>query len=175
MTSIAQYFSTADYLLALPMLLLTLFALGILLIDLLLPEQWKRLNAITALIGLGFSAAAVGKLHYAYHVAERKGIGVAAFSGFLGSLMMDRFAIYFFYLFLVGAAIAVLMSIRYLEIEHESHGEFYALLLFSVVGMMCMAAGYDIVLLFIGLSPLPMMSRVISAHQPLPSRSPAAP
>ena len=32
---------------------------------------------------------------------------------------MDRFAIYFFYLFLVGAAVAVLMSIRYLEVERE--------------------------------------------------------
>ena len=52
-TSITQYFSRADYVLALPMLLLTLFALGILLIDLLLPKEWKRLNAITALIGLG--------------------------------------------------------------------------------------------------------------------------
>ena len=55
------------------MLLLTLFALGILLIDLMLPKEWKRVNAITALIGLAFSAAAVGKLHYAYHVAEAQG------------------------------------------------------------------------------------------------------
>ena len=45
----------------------------------------------------------------------------------MGSLLVDRFAIYFFYLFLLGAAIAILMSMRYLEIEHENHGEFYAL------------------------------------------------
>jgi len=143
------------------MLLLTLFALGILLIDLLLPKEWKRLNAITALIGLAFSAAAVGKLHYAYRLAEQKGTSVAAFTGFLGSLMMDRFAIYFFYLFLAGAAIAVLISMRYLEIEHENHGEFYALMLFSVVGMMCMAAGYDIVLLFIGLELMAISTYVL--------------
>ena len=43
------------------------------------------------------------------------------------------------------------MSVRYLEIEDEHHGEYYALLLLSVVGMMCMAAGIDIVLIFIGL------------------------
>jgi len=161
MSSITQYFSRADYVLALPMLLLTVFALGILLIDLMLPESWKRVNAITALVGLGFSAAAVGKLHYAYHLAEQKGTSAAAFSGFFGSLMMDRFAIYFFYLFLVGAAIAVLMSIRYLEIERESHGEFYALLLFSVIGMMCMAAGYDLVLLFIGLELMAISTYVL--------------
>ena len=79
----------------------------------------------------------------------------------MGSLMMDRFAIYFFYLFLAGAAIAVLMSVRYLEIEHENHGEFYALMLLSVVGMMCMAAGYDIVLLFIGLELMAISTYVL--------------
>ena len=34
--------------------------------------------------------------------------------------MIDRFAIYFFYLFLAGAAIAILMSVKYLEIEREA-------------------------------------------------------
>ena len=56
-------------------------------------------------------------------------------------MVMDHFAIYFFYLFLAGAALSILISVRYLEIEHENHGEFYALILFSVVGMMCMASG----------------------------------
>ena len=43
--SLAQYFSTTDYVLALPMVLLSLFAVGILLIDLMLPKEWKQLNA----------------------------------------------------------------------------------------------------------------------------------
>ena len=143
------------------MLLLSLFALGILLIDLILPEQWKPLNAFTALAGVAFSAAAVGKLHLAYLAAERRGGVVGDFTGFMGTLVVDRFAIYFFYLFLVGAAIAILMSIKYLEVERENHGEFYALILFSVVGMMCMAAGYDIVLLFIGLELMAISTYVL--------------
>ena len=159
-TSLTQYFSSTDYLLALPMLLLTLFALGILMIDLLLPKQWKRVNAIIALIGLAFSAAAVGKLHWAYHLAQHKGLGFVD-TGFMGTLLVDPFALYFFYLFLAGAAIAVLMSMHYLEVEHENHGEFYALMLFSVVGMMCMAAGYDIVLLFIGLELMAISTYVL--------------
>ena len=75
-SALTQYlsFSSNDYLLALPMLLLTVFALGILMIDLMLPKQWKQVNAITALIGIAFSAAAVGKLHYAYNVAARQGL-----------------------------------------------------------------------------------------------------
>jgi len=159
-TSLMQYFHRTDYLLALPMVLLTLFALVILMIDLLLPARSKRVNAFTALIGLAFSAAAVGKLHWAYHVAQQRDLGFID-SGFLGSLVVDPFAIYFFYLFLAGAAIAVLMSMRYLEIEEENHGEFYALMLFSVVGMMCMAAGFDIVLLFIGLELMAISTYVL--------------
>ncbi|MFI5107112.1 MAG: NADH-quinone oxidoreductase subunit N, partial [Terriglobales bacterium] len=63
--------------------------------------------------------------------------------------------------FLMGAAIAILMSANYLEIEHEHHGEYYALILFSVVGMMCMASGYDIVLLFIGLELMAISTYVL--------------
>jgi NADH-quinone oxidoreductase subunit N len=159
-TSLTQYFSSTDYLLALPMLLLTVFALGILMIDLFLPKEWKQVNAYTALAGLAFSAAAVAKLHWAYHVAQRQGLSFVD-TGFMGSLLVDPFALYFFYLFLAGGAIAVLMSIRYLEIEHENHGEFYALLLFSIVGMMCMAAGYDIVLIFIGLELMAISTYVL--------------
>ncbi len=102
LTTFSLSYSSTDYLLALPMLLLTVFALGILMIDLMLPKQWKRVNAITALIGVAFSAAAVGKLHLAYHAAEKHGIEIATFTGFMGSLVVDRFAIYFFYLFLTG-------------------------------------------------------------------------
>ena len=69
--------------------------------------------------------------------------------------------IYFFYLFLVGAAVAILISIRYLEIERENHGEFYALVLFAVIGMMCMAAGFDLVLIFIGLELMAISTYIL--------------
>jgi len=111
---ISQWFSTGDYFLALPMILLNLFALGLLIIDLMLPHQWKSANAWTAFLGLAFSGASVIRIHLAY---MRAGQSVLSYTGFTGSMMMDRFAIYFFYLFLVGAAIAFLMSLPYLEIE----------------------------------------------------------
>src|SRR6202047_445260 len=152
----AQNFGRVDYLMALPVLLLTLFALGILLLDLMLPVQWKRVNAVTALVGILFSAAGVVKIQLALNAA-----GVPGESAFLNSMVVDRFTIYFWYLFLAGAAISILMSVRYLEIEHENHGEFYALLLFSVVGMMCMAAGFDVVLIFIGLELMAISTYVL--------------
>ena len=156
-----QFFTGTDYALSLPIILLSLFGLGVLVIDLLLDDDWKQWNAITALIGLGFAAASVIRLQ-----ATGKLIGGFAYISrvngvYVGSLLMDGFAIYFFYLFIIGAAIAILMSVRYLEIEREHHGEFYALILFSVVGMMCMAAGFDIVLLFIGLEVMAISTYVL--------------
>ena len=79
----------------------------------------------------------------------------------MGTMMVDRFAIFFFYLFLAGTAISILMSVRYMKTEHENHGEYYSLMLLSVVGMMCMAAGIDIVLIFIGLELMAISTYVL--------------
>ncbi len=140
------------------MVLLSLFAVGILLIDLMLPTEWKRLNAWTALIGIGFAAAAVMRIQFGHYSDGQPLVGSLAV---FGAVKMDAFSIYFFYLFLAGAAIAVLMSVKYLEIEREDHGEFYALVLFSVVGMMAIACGYDLVLLFIGLELMAISTYVL--------------
>jgi len=155
----AQYFTGIDYLLSLPVILLTLFALGILLIDLMIPPEWKWTNAVTAFIGIMFAAAGVLKIQIAQ--AELMQHGQRVEWAFMHSMLMDHFSIYFTYLFLAGAALAILISVRYLEIEHEHHGEFYALILFSVVGMICMAAGYDIVLIFIGLELMAISTYVL--------------
>src|SRR6266699_3466326 len=153
----AQYFTLSDYSMSLPVILLTLFALGILLMDLMIPAEWKWFNALTAFIGVLYSAAAV------YFRIQRPldAAGLPAQTAFMNAMLLDHFAVYFWYLFLGGAAIAILMSVRYLEIEHEHHGEFYALILFSVVGMMCMAAGIDIVLIFIGLELMAISTYVL--------------
>jgi len=155
----AQYFTGTDYLLSLPVILLTLFALGILLIDLMVPPEWKWTNALTAFIGVIFAAAGLARIQYAQ--AELMRHGQRLEWGFMHAMVMDHFAIYFTYLFLAGTAVAILMSVRYLEIEHEHHGEFYALMLFSVVGMICMASGYDIVLIFIGLELMAISTYVL--------------
>jgi NADH-quinone oxidoreductase subunit N len=136
----------------LPMVELTIFALGILLIDLMVPREWKWINAAGAFVGVVFAAVCV------WQIQSKLPRGAA---GFYNSLLVDRFAIYFWYLFLAGAAIAILMSVHYLELEDEHHGEYYSLLLLSVVGMMCMAAGYDIVLLFIGLELMAISTYVL--------------
>lgn len=136
----------------LPMVELTIFALGILLIDLMIPRGWKWINAVAALVGILFAAVCVWQIQTMLPMGAM---------GFYHSLRVDRFAMYFWYLFLAGAAIAIAGSVHYLDIEDENHGEYYALLLLSVVGMMCMAAGFDVVLIFIGLELMAISTYIL--------------
>ena len=154
MTSFAP-FTAMDYRLGAPVIVLTLFSLGILCLDLFLPAQQKQYSSIPALIGLAVAGYATSQIQ---RVLPVNGEPLRAF---FGTMVLDPFAVYFFYLFLVGAAVAVLISIKYLEIERENHGEFYALILFAVVGMMCMAAGYDFVLIFIGLELMAISTYIL--------------
>src|SRR5271169_2590889 len=124
-----------------------------------LPKEMKWANAVTAMIGVLFSAAAVYKIQWWFGLTGMPpGRGAP---GMLGTMYVDRFAIYFWYLFLAATAIAILMSLRYIETEHENHGEYYALILLAVAGMMCMAAGVDIVLIFIGLELMAISTYVL--------------
>jgi len=151
-------FSANDYVLALPITLLTLFALGVLLIDLLLPAESKWMNPVTALVGVGFALGGVVKIQLWMSSTPYASRGLPAM---MGAMLVDPFALYFFYLFLAGTGISILMSMRYMKTEHENHGEYYALMLLSVVGMMCMAAGFDIVLIFIGLELMAISTYVL--------------
>jgi NADH-quinone oxidoreductase subunit N len=154
-----QFFTIIDWVLAMPITLLAIFALFILLIDLILPPEWKWFNAVTAITGILFATGGVVKIQLMQYEMARGGSRVEW--AFMQSMTLDHFAIYFYYLFLAGAALAILMSVRYLEIEHEHHGEFYALILFSVIGMMCMASGFDVVLIFIGLELMAISTYVL--------------
>ena len=123
---------------------------------------------MTAFMGVLFSAAGVLKIQFAQFEAAKVGRPLEV--AFMHSMVLDHFSIYFYYLFLAGAGLSILMSVRYLEIEHENHGEFYSLILFSVVGMMCMASGFDIVLIFIGLELMAISTYVLVGF--LRTRSP---
>ena len=84
-------------------------------------------RALGSLLGVLFAALCV------WQIQSMLPKGAA---GLYNALLVDRLALYFWYLFLAAAAITILASMRYLDIEEEHHGEYYALLLLSVVGMM---------------------------------------
>ena len=128
-----------------PEAILTLFACGALVLDVMLPRNRKRVVAWVSLVGIGFTLASLAITYV--NVVGRSG----SRSGFYGMVVLDNYAVVFKLMFLIGAAFAVLLSIRYLEEEGEQRGDYYGLILFSVVGMMFMASGADLLMLFIAL------------------------
>ncbi len=56
----------------------------------------------------------------------------------------------------------IILSVRYLQIEDENHGEYYALMLFATVGMMFMASGYDLIVQFLGLETMALSFYVLA-------------
>src|SRR5437016_8988864 len=139
----------------LPEIELTLFGLGILLIDFTLGVKERYLNAGLALLGTAFSAYTVSKL--------RVPVGAnGSLLGFHDSVIVDPFFLFFAALFLAATALVILLSVKFLEIEQEQEGEYYALLLFACVGMMFMASGFDLIVMFLGLETMALSFYVLT-------------
>jgi NADH-quinone oxidoreductase subunit N len=145
-----------DFFLVLPEAMLIFFGLAILLSDFLLTKQQKAWNALTAMLGVVFSGGSLYMLR-AYAAAP-----YGPTPGFYNSIVVDPFFIFFGFLFLASTALVILISVRYMEIEDEQHGEYYALMLFATVGMMFLACGNDLVVLFLGLETMALSFYVLS-------------
>src|SRR6476660_3777893 len=134
--------SLADFYYILPELVITGGALIVLVADVLLPRERRAALAWITLAVIGATLASLAPFT-STHVEVAHGL-----------LAVDRFAIFFKIVFLVAAAITVLMSIRYLAVEGASPGEYYFLILCATLGMMVMAAGIDLISIFIGLETM---------------------
>src|SRR5712664_3958877 len=149
----------------LPEMQLTLFGLGILLIGFSVDESmendwfwrlfFKDFSAKAAFAGVLFSGLSLWKL-------REKVTGSGTLAGFHESVVVDGFLIFFAALFLVATALVILLSVKYLEIEREQEGEYYALLLFACVGMMLMASGTDLIVMFLGLETMALSFYVLT-------------
>lgn len=149
------FFKSADYQAIKPEVLLSIFGLAILLFDFLLHKRDKFLNAVTALIGLAFAGVQLGMFWPSFREGQ-------TYYGFGQSFTLDGFSLYFKLIIVVATAIVVLISAKYLEIEHANLGEYYALLLFSAVGMMMLASGTDLIVLFIALELMALCEYVLT-------------
>ena len=145
-----------DFFLVLPEAMLVFFGLAILLTDFFLTKPQKSWNALTAMLGVLFSGGSL------YMLREYASPPFGPAPGFYDSIRIDPFFIFFGFLFLASTALVILISVRYMEIENEQHGEYYALMLFATVGMMFLACGNDLVVLFLGLETMALSFYVLS-------------
>src|ERR1700720_3858799 len=142
-----------DFFLILPEVELALFGLAILLFDFMLGVKDKAGNAVFAMLGVIFSGISLYRL---------RSFGPDAVGGFNSSIVVDPFFLFFGMIFLIATALVILLSVRYLQIENEHHGEYYALILFATVGMMFMTTGYDLIVEFLGLETMALSFYVLA-------------
>ncbi len=83
--------------------------------------------------------------------------------------VVDQYSLFFDIIFLIIAAVMVLASYNYVGKYVKADGEFYALMLFSVVGMMFMASTGELISIYISLEltsiPLYVMAGLIRTSE----------
>ncbi len=131
-----------DLLVLLPALILSGWACVLLLLDLFIPAGKKLWTGLLALAGL--MAAAVALLAWPN----------GGLTGFGGLLQADAFALTLGLIFLVSAALAMLLALTYLPRHGLERGEYYVLLLFSVSGMLLITQAGDLIVVFLALELL---------------------
>ena len=138
----------------LPEIIVAGAAMAILLLDAFRSSRDRRPLALLALAALAAAAASA--------------IGLWSWDGastILGGMVAtDRYGVFFRLVILAVAALAVLLSM--LDVDDDRGGEFYALLLFSTMGMSLLAVSADLIVVFLSLEILSLSLYVLVGSSP---------
>jgi NADH-quinone oxidoreductase subunit N len=139
---LSQFFTTADFIGIVPETILTVTALSVLTLEMArVSRPWIILSV--AVLGLLLSAAA------AFITSGNNQIL------FGGMLKLNQISLFFDMLYISIGLITLIFSQGYLEKRgSKSRGEYPALILFAVIGMMLMTRANDLVIVFLGLELL---------------------
>jgi NADH-quinone oxidoreductase subunit N len=88
--------------------------------------------------------------------------GAISSDAFYGLVAADKFSIFFNILFLLICGITILLSVNYTQLGGRGQGEYYSLLLLSTFGYMFMAAGSDLITIFVSLEILSLAVYILS-------------
>jgi NADH-quinone oxidoreductase subunit N len=85
---------------------------------------------------------------------------------FNGMIALDSYTWFFNVLILVSVGLTILISMKYLVDQGLDLYEYFAILLFSAVGMMFMASGIHLLMIFVGLETLSIAVYVLTGILP---------
>src|ERR1700694_2915825 len=85
-------------------------------------------------------------------------------AAFSNMLIIDGFASFFRVLVIGIGVLAILSSTEYLRREKSAGGEYYALILFSIVGQCVMVTANELIMIFIGLEISSIASYVLAGY-----------
>ena len=146
---------TVNFAAIMPSMILTGFGMALLLIGVFSKAGRTTHIAWMGIIGLICAAVATGS---AWNGIATVGVQF----GFADHVAQDGFALFFNMIFIISAALTILMSDDYLKREGYPINEYYALILFATAGAMWMASATDMMTIFLGLEVLSISLYVLA-------------
>ncbi len=141
-----------DITLILPEMVVAVAGIVVMVYDSFFPKQ-RFVSGAVSLICLAIAGILLAMMWTgAYHVS----------SGWNGMIVHDSLRLSFSFVFLFVTAMTILISTIWVERENVPTGEYHALLMFATFGMMLMAAGNDLVVIFLGLETLSISTYVMA-------------
>ncbi|CAN5442028.1 NADH-quinone oxidoreductase subunit N [soil metagenome] len=134
-----------------PEMMLAIAGTLVMLFDSFVPKQ-RYVTGAVSLIGIIFSAILLG-LSWS---------DPSYSSAWNGMIVNDGLRVSFSFVFLLVTAITILISSVWTDRENIPVGEYHSLLMFATVGMMFMASGNDLVIIFLGLETLSIATYVMA-------------
>jgi NADH-quinone oxidoreductase subunit N len=123
----------------------------------LLRSRTVRHEVVPALTAISLLAA-IGLTIWVWEPGEQRPI-------IEGSLTVDTLALGVSMLFYVAGLVCIVLSLRALAAREAGHGEYHALLLGSVTGMVVLAQASDLITLFVGIELLSIPLYVLCATE----------
>src|SRR5829696_4630619 len=151
-----------DWALIAPEVIVCIAAVLVMLVDAFVRPTQRWITGSISLVGLALSAVASIYLWLN---------GTASADAFNGMIVLDELRLGFTIIFLLVSGLTVLISTVWVGGENLPAGEFHSLLLFATVGMMLMASGNDLVIIFLGLEILSIATYVMAGFRRTDIRS----
>ena len=145
---------TANLYLLWPEFLVTGLAFVLLTADLFLPAHRKNVLPWVSVAGMA------GVLVFTLFFLVNK----EATSLYQGIVAVDRFSLFFKVVFLALGVLITLASMDFVRRHLTNPGEYYAIIVFSVLGMMLMAGASELLTAYIGLELLSFSLYILVAH-----------
>ena len=121
-----------------PVLVLSVFGFGVLILDLFIGKN-KTLLVYISLVGLLVTVVST---------FAKQGLPAYSFSG---GYVVDNLSVFFTVIFCFSSALTLLLSDNYNRREGIKTGEYYSLVLFCTVGMILLASANNLIMVFLGI------------------------
>lgn len=136
-----------------PFTSLSMLGFLVLIVGLLFPRMFRE--TLGAIVLIGFAAALLFTL---------QGWGEPN-TAFFGLITSDKFSTAFSAIFILGAALTLLLSLNSVEGKYLIYADYFALIVFATAGMTLMAAGTHLLTIFLGLETLSIALYVLAGFR----------